>query len=187
MGSAVLVGVLCTAVLFGLSLARGTAPMAGVAHSERGPSSASMGTPTAAATSSVSVVPEPSDVAPAPRRSTRGPAVAPAPVPVAPVIAPPVEQVVAPPTTEAPAEVVVGVVHQGSFCKRTAVGQTGYTSDGTAMTCEYDDGEEQPRWRAAGGEPTEPTDTDPETADPTTTKPPPATEPSESRVHTDGV
>lgn len=171
MGSAVLVGVLCAAVLFGLSVARGTAPMAGVAHSERGPSSASL---SASPTASPSLLadPEPSDVVAPPRRSSRGPVVAAAPLPVTPAVAPPAEPVAAPQPTDEPVEVVVGVVKQGTYCKRAAVGQTGYTSAGTEMICEYDDGEDQPRWRADGGEPAEPTTAEPETAEPTTTKKP---------------
>jgi hypothetical protein len=192
MGSAVLVGVLCTAVLFGLSVARGTAPMAGVAHSERGPSSAWASTSTTAASPSPSVDPEPSDVVLAPRGSSRGPggpAAAPVQVPATPAVAAPAERVVAPEATDDPPEVAVGVVRQGAYCKRGAVGQTGYTSRGTEMICEYGDGEGQPRWRATGPEPGEASNAEPPNVEPTavgpTTKPPAtqsADQPSESTV-----
>jgi|SRR5690349_2287183 len=138
LGWAVLVGVLCAVVLFGLSFARGTAAMTGVAHSERGPSSASFVTSTTVAAPSSE--PDPTDVAlPAssPRGSSRGLAVAP------PVQVPVTPAVVAP-------AVASGVVRQGAFCARDAVGQTGYTSSGTTMICTYADGEDQPRWRADG-------------------------------------
>jgi hypothetical protein len=137
-GWAVLVGVLCAVVLFGLSFARGTTAMTGVAHSERGPSSASFVTSTTVAAPSSE--PDPTDVAlPAssPRGSSRGLAVAP------PVQVPVTPAVVAP-------AVASGVVRQGAFCARDAVGQTGYTSSGTTMICTYADGEDQPRWRADG-------------------------------------
>jgi len=137
-GWAVLVGVLCAVVLFGLSFARGTTAMTGVAHSERGPSSASFVTSTTVAAPSSE--PDPTDVAlPAssPRGSSRGLAVAP------PVQVPVTPAVVAP-------AVASGVVRQGAFCARDAVGQTGYTSSGTKMICTYADGEDQPRWRADG-------------------------------------
>jgi len=137
----VLVGVLCAVVLFGLSFARGTTAMTGVAHSERGPSSASFVTSTTVAAPSSE--PDPTDVAlPAssPRGSSRGLAVAP------PVQVPVTPAVVAP-------AVASGVVRQGAFCARDAVGQTGYTSSGTTMICTYADGEDQPRWRADGPPP----------------------------------
>ena len=140
-GWAVLVGVLCAVVLFGLSFARGTTAMTGVAHSERGPSSASFVTSTTVAAPSSE--PDPTDVAlPAssPRGSSRGLAVAP------PVQVPVTPAVVAP-------AVASGVVRQGAFCARDAVGQTGYTSSGTTMICTYADGEDQPRWRADGPPP----------------------------------
>jgi len=53
----------------------------------------------------------------------------------------------------APQAVASGVVRQGAFCARAAVGQTGYTSSGTKMICTYGDGEDQPRWRADGPTP----------------------------------
>src|SRR3954452_12944354 len=145
LGWAVLVGVLCAVILVGLGFARGTAAMTGVAHSERGPSSASFGTSTTVAAPSSD--PDPSDVAlPAssPRGSSRGLAVAPpVQVPVTPAV-----------VAAAPQAVASGVVRQGAFCARDAVGQTGYTSSGTKMICTYGDGEDQPRWRADG--PTQP-------------------------------
>jgi len=144
LGWAVLVGVLCAAILVGLSFARGTAAMTGVAHSERGPSSASFVTSTTVAAPSSD--PDPTDVAlPAasPRGSSRGPvglgAAPPVPVPVTPAV-----------VAAAPQAVASGVVRQGAFCARDAVGQTGYTSSGTTMICTYADGEDQPRWRADG-------------------------------------
>ena len=142
-----LVGVLCAAILVGLSFARGTAAMTGVAHSERGPSSASFVTSTTVAAPSSD--PDPTDVAlPAasPRGSSRGPvglgAAPPVPVPVTPAV-----------VAAAPQAVASGVVRQGAFCARDAVGQTGYTSSGTKMICTYADGEDQPRWRADGPKP----------------------------------
>jgi len=147
LGWAVLVGVLCAAILVGLSFARGTAAMTGVAHSERGPSSASFVTSTTVAAPSSD--PDPTDVAlPAasPRGSPRGPiglgAAPPVPVPVTPAV-----------VAAAPQAVASGVVRQGAFCARDAVGQTGYTSSGTTMICTYADGEDQPRWRADGPPP----------------------------------
>jgi hypothetical protein len=143
LGWAVLVGVLCAVILFGLSFARGTAAMTGVAHSERGPSSASFVTSTVAAPSSD---PDPTDVA-LPAASPRGP--------VGLAAAPPVQVPVTPAVVAAaPQAVASGVVRQGAFCARGAAGQTGYTSSGTKMICTYADGEDQPRWRADG--PTQP-------------------------------
>jgi hypothetical protein len=143
LGWAVLVGVLCAVILFGLSFARGTAAMTGVAHSERGPSSASFVTSTVAAPSSD---PDPTDVA-LPAASPRGP--------VGLAAAPPVQVPVTPAVVAAaPQAVASGVVRQGAFCARDAAGQTGYTSSGTKMICTYADGEDQPRWRADG--PTQP-------------------------------
>jgi len=144
LGWAVLVGVLCAVILFGLSFARGTAAMTGVAHSERGPSSASFGTSTTVASRSSDPDPELSDdVLPAasPRGSSRGP-VGPAALPVTPAA-----------VAAAPQAVASGVVRQGAFCARGAVGQTGYTASGTKMICTYGDGEDQPRWRADGPKP----------------------------------
>ena len=147
LGWAVLVGVLCTVILIGLGFARGTAAMTGVAHSERGPSSASFVTSTTVAAPSSD--PDPTDVAlPAssPRGSSRGLAVAP------PVQVPVTPAVVAP-------AVASGVVRQGAFCARAAVGQAGYTSSGTKMICTYGDGEDQPRWRANGPTKAKPSET----------------------------
>ena len=139
-----LVGVLCAVILVGLGFARGTAAMTGVAHSERGPSSASFGTSTTVASRSSDPDPELSDdVLPAasPRGSSRGP-VGPAALPVTPAA-----------VAAAPQAVASGVVRQGAFCARGAVGQTGYTASGTKMICTYGDGEDQPRWRADGPKP----------------------------------
>jgi hypothetical protein len=145
LGWAVLVGVLCAVILFGLSFARGTAAMTGVAHSERGPSSASFVTSTVAAPSSD---PDPTDVA-LPAASPRGP--------VGLAAAPPVQVPVTPAVVAAaPQAVASGVVRQGAFCARDAAGQTGYTSSGTKMICTYADGEDQPRWRADGPTPPKP-------------------------------
>ena len=147
LGWAVLVGVLCAVILFGLSFARGTAAMTGVAHSERGASSASIVTSTTVAAPSSE--PDPTDVAlPAalPRGSSRGP--------IGLAAAPPVQvPVTAAVVAAAPQAVASGVVRQGAFCARAAVGQTGYTSSGTKMICTYGDGEDQPRWRADGPTP----------------------------------
>jgi hypothetical protein len=144
LGWAVLVGVLCAAILVGLSFARGTAAMTGVAHSERGPSSASFVTSTTVAAPSSD--PDPTDVA-LPAASPRGP--------VGLAAAPPVQVPVTPAVVAAaPQAVASGVVRQGAFCARDAAGQTGYTSSGTKMICTYADGEDQPRWRADG--PTQP-------------------------------
>jgi hypothetical protein len=154
-GWAVLVGVLCAVILVGLSLARGTASMTGVAHSERGPSSASVGTSTAVA--SLSSDPDPSAIAlpgSSPRGSSRGAvglaAAPPVPVPATPAVAAPSEG--------EPQAVVVGVVRQGAFCAAKVAGQTGYTSGGTTMICSYGDGDDRLRWRAVGPEQEEPTD-----------------------------
>jgi hypothetical protein len=69
----------------------------------------------------------------------------------------------------APLPVVSGAVRQGSFCARDAVGQSGYTSAGTEMTCSYnaDELESQPRWRASGGPVIAPTTIAPTTRAPT--------------------
>jgi hypothetical protein len=130
LGSAALVGGLCAAVLFGLSLTMSTAQMTGVAHSERGPSTIATTTSTAAATPTPSADAEPTEVVAAPRGSVRR-------LPAAPLAAVP-----------APQPVVSGVVRQGAFCARAAVAQIGRTSTGTDMICSYGDGEDQPRWRA---------------------------------------
>lgn len=152
LGSAALVGGLCAAVLFGLSLTMSTAQMAGVAHSERGPSTVAVTTSTAAATPSLSADAEPSEVVAAPRGSSRGPAARPA-VPLAAV--------------PAPQPVVIGVVRQGAFCARAAVAQIGHTAAGTAMICTYGDGEVQPRWRAIAADPAGPPTAKPPTVRPT--------------------
>jgi hypothetical protein len=129
--------------------------MAGVAHSERGPSTYSVSTPTASPSATPTPDPYPSDVAlpgPAPRGSSRGPGG----LPAAPLA-----------TIAEPQAVVGGVVRQGAFCARNAVAQTGYTSSGTEMICSYGDGEDQPRWRAIYVEQAEPTTKKPSTAKPT--------------------
>lgn len=159
MGWAALVGVLCAMILVGLSLVRGTASMAGVAHSERGPSSVSTSTPTASPSATLTADPDPSDVAlsgSSPRGSSRGPGG----LPAAPLA-----------TIAAPQAVVSGVVRQGAFCARNAVAQIGYTPSGTDMICSYGDGEDQPRWRAIYVEQAEPTPKKPSTAKPTTEEP----------------
>jgi hypothetical protein len=149
MGWAALVGVLCATILVGLSLARSTVPMAGVAHSERGPSTYSV-TSTASPSTTPTPDPEPGDIA-SPRGSSRGPGG----LPAAPLAA-----------VAAPQAVVSGVVRQGAFCARAAVAQIGSTSSGTKMICSYGDGEDQPRWRAIYAEQTGPTTNKPSTAKP---------------------
>ena len=151
MGWAALVGVLCATILVGLSLARSTVPMAGVAHSERGPSTYSVSTSTASPSTTPTPDPEPGDLA-SPRGSSRGPGGLPA-VPLA--------------TVADPQAVVGGVVRQGAFCARAAVAKIGSTSSGTKMICSYGDGEDQPRWRAIYVEQAEPTTKKPSTAKPT--------------------
>jgi len=123
--------------------------MAGVAHSERGPSNYSVSTSTASP--STTPTPDPSDIA-APRGSSRGPGG----LPAAPLA-----------TVADPQAVVSGVVRQGAFCARAAVAQIGSTSSGTKMICSYGDGEDQPRWRAIFVEQAEPTTEKPSTAKPT--------------------
>jgi hypothetical protein len=192
MGWAALVGVLCAAILVGLSLARSTVPMAGVAHSERGPSTYSVSTSTASPSATPTPNPYPSDVAlpgPSPRGSSRGPGG----LPAAPLA-----------TIAEPQAVVGGVVHQGAFCARAAVAQIGSTSSGTKMICSYGDGEDQPRWRAipvaqaapttkkppnakpTDGEPTDGEQATEEPADPepTTAAPPTSTKLSQSSAAT---
>jgi hypothetical protein len=155
MGWAALVGVLCATILVGLSLARSTVPMAGVAHSERGPSTYSASTSTTSPSATLTPDPEPSDIA-SPRGSSHGPGGLPA-VPLAAVAD--------------PQAVVGGVVRQGAFCARAAVAQIGNTSSGTKMICSYGDGEDQPRWRAIYVEQAEPTTKKPSTAKPTDEEP----------------
>jgi len=155
MGWAALVGVLCATILVGLSLARSTVPMAGVAHSERGPSTYSVSTSTASPSTTPTPDPEPSDIA-SPRGSSRGPGG----LPAAPLA-----------TLADPQAVVSGVVHQGAFCARSAVAQIGSTSSGTKMICSYGDGEDQPRWRAIYVEQAEPTTKKPSTAKPSDEEP----------------
>jgi hypothetical protein len=160
MGWAALVGVLCATILVGLGLVRGTAPMAGVAHSERGPSSFSAGTSTASPSTTLTSDPEPSDIAlsgSSPRGTSRGLGG----LPAAPLV-----------TLADPQAVVSGVVRQGAFCARAAVAQIGYTSSGTEMICSYGDGEDQPRWRAIYVEQAEPTTKKPSAAEPTDEEPP---------------
>jgi hypothetical protein len=133
--------------------------MAGVAHSERGPSTYSVSTSTASPSATSTPDPYPSDVAlpgPSPRGSSRGPGG----LPGAPLA-----------TIAEPQAVVGGVVRQGAFCARNAVAQTGYTSSGTEMICSYGDGEDQPRWRAIYVEQAEPTTKKPSTAKPPTAEP----------------
>lgn len=179
MGWAALVGVLCATILVGLSLARSTVPMAGVAHSERGPSTYSASTSTASPSTTPTPDSEPSAIA-SPRGSSRSPGG----LPAAPLAA-----------VAVPQAVVSGVVRQGAFCARAAVAQIGYTSSGTEMICSYGDGEDQPRWRAIYVEQVEPTTKKPSAAkpsaeeptdeeakeptdeDPTTAAPPPSTKP----------
>jgi hypothetical protein len=165
-GWAALVGVLCAAILVGLSLARSTVPMAGVAHSERGPSTYSVSTSTASPSATPTPDPYQSDVA-SPRGSSRGPGG----LPAAPLA-----------TIAEPQAVVGGVVRQGAFCARAAVAQIGSTSSGTTMICSYGDGEDQPRWRAIPVGPTDPTTTKPSTAKPPkpTNEEPTTDEPEES-------
>lgn len=154
-GWAALVGVLCAAILVGLSFARTTVPMAGVAHSERGPSTYAAATSTASPSTTLTADPEPSDIA-SPGTAPRGPAR----LPAAPLA-----------TIADPQAVVSGVVRQGAFCARAAVAQTGSTSSGTTMICSYGDGEDQPRWRAIVVEQAEPTTKKPSSAKPSTAKP----------------
>jgi len=108
--------------------------MAGVAHSERGPSTYSVSTSTASPSTTPTPDPEPSAIA-SPRGSSRSPGG----LPAAPLAA-----------VADPQAVVSGVVRQGAFCARAAVARIGYTSSGTEMICSYGDGEDQPRWRADG-------------------------------------
>jgi len=150
LASAALVGGLCAAVLFGLSLTMSTAQMAGVAHSERGPSTVAVTTSTAPATPSLSADAEPSKVVAAPRGSSGGPGARVA-VPLAAV--------------PAAQPVVIGVFRQGAFCARAAVAQIGHTAAGTAMICTYGDGEDQPRWRAIDADPVGPPTAGPSSAE----------------------
>jgi hypothetical protein len=137
--------------------------MAGVAHSERGPSTYSASTSTASPSTTLTPDPGPSDIA-SPRGSSRGPGGLPA-VPLA--------------TIADPQAVAGGVVRQGAFCARAAVAQIGSTSSGTKMICSYGDGEDQPRWRAIYVQQAEPTTKKPPTAKPSDEEPQ-SDEPEES-------
>ena len=129
--------------------------MAGVAHSERGPSTYSVSTSTASPSTTPTPDPEPSAIA-SPRGSFRSPGG----LPAAPLAA-----------VADPQAVVSGVVRQGAFCARAAVARIGYTSSGTEMICSYGDGEDQPRWRAIYVEQAKPTTNKPSTAKPSAEEP----------------
>jgi hypothetical protein len=175
MPQTVLLGGLCAAIMVGLGVARGADSTGGVAHPDALSKPGVFESVSVAPTSStLALDPQASD--PLPAGSLSGvdgpggaPVLAPVQVPATPAAVPraPVAAVPRTNATHAPAPLpvasteVTGAVHQGAFCARDTVGQSGYTSAGTKMTCSYDadEPESQPRWRASGGSGVAPTTT----------------------------